>query len=198
MLNITNRISLSKKTKREVKAHKREFGFASTSWSKIKNLVKNEISKKLLAMHGFRCVYCERRFIGIGNQVEHFAPKKHNPEFSFECTNLFYSCTFCNSNALKGQKPTVAVPDQYYSNCTFSILHPWRDNPNDHIIYRDADRVDIDITQCTPEGITTINFLEMLELESTLIRSQRVIIDRLMPLITSDERKLIEEAISYK
>jgi uncharacterized protein (TIGR02646 family) len=200
MLNIANRISLSKRAKRAIRNHWKESGgvLDSKSWAKIPNPVKSEISEKLLHNQALKCAYCERYLYAKRPEIDHFAHKGMFPRFSFNPTNLFYSCNHCNSSGMKGQKNTVAISHDRYHLVTFKIVHPYRDNPEDHIRFRDHDRIDLDVANCTYKGKRTIVFFKYHEILMTMIRSRDLMLDRLRPLSTGQEAELIQECITYR
>lgn len=200
MLNINTRITISRASKGYINAlKKRQHGsFTQASWSMIRNSVKNEISGRLFSNQGLKCVYCERYLIGLGHEIDHFAHKGDYPQFTFIPINLFYSCKLCNSPARKGQKNTIRIPANNYNICSFSIVHPYLHNPDIEIVFSDPDRIYFDKTSCTQLGRDTIDFFTWDDLLYTTIRSRILITERLNPLITQEERKLIQEAIAYK
>lgn len=201
MLNITNRYSLSKKSKKTIKKFKRKNGgvFDGSSWKKISKRVKNDISKKLLYFHGPRCVYCERLLLATGNQIDHFAHKAQYSQFTFESINLFYSCTFCNSSDRKGQKNTVNSPvNNRYDLCNFNIVHPYLHNPDNEIYYQDADKIFYDKLSCSPLGLTTIDFFKWDDVLMTMFRATELRNQRLYPISTIQEKILITQIIAYK
>lgn len=200
MLNITTRISISTASKvfiRKLKA--RQHGsFTSASWGMIRNSVKNEISGRLFANQGLKCVYCERYLLGLGHEIDHFAHKGVYPQFTFIPINLFYSCKLCNSPERKGQNNTIGNLLNNYNQCTFSIVHPFIHNPDVEIVFSDPDRIYFDVANCTQLGIDTITFFGWDDLLYSTIRSKILVNERLNPLATQDERQLIQDAISYK
>ena len=200
MINITTRISISKKEKFKInKFWKKKSGeLDANSWKKISKSVKNEISEKLLKNQGYKCAYCERYLYALTPEIDHFAHKAKYSKFSFNPTNLFYSCGFCNSTSIKGQKNSVAILNNRYDLTTFKIVHPLRDNPDDHIIFSDLDRVDLNVSLCTYKSKRTIVFFEYHKPMMTLIRSRDLIKDRLNPLTSAQEIQLIQESIAYK
>ncbi|MDP3147722.1 MAG: retron system putative HNH endonuclease [Ignavibacteria bacterium] len=200
MLNITSRISFSKDAKRRIKKFykKNKGGLDSSSWANISKNVKNEISRKLFAKDGYKCIYCERYLIALSPEIDHFAHKAAYPQFTFTTVNFFYSCGFCNSTSRKGQKSTILSLHQYYNRCIFNIIHPYYDDPNNEIKFQDADRIKLDWDNCTIKGKATIDFFHYNDTIMTMIRSRDLGIDRLNPLLSSDERKLIQESIAYK
>lgn len=200
MLNITTRISLSRASRRFIQDLKVRQGgnFTTASWSRIRNVVKNEISGKLFLNQGLKCVYCERYLIGLGHEMDHFAHKGDYPQFTFIPVNIFYSCKFCNSPSRKGQKNTISNLMIQYNQCAFSIVHPFFANPDVEIVFSDQDRVYFDRNGCTKSGRDTIDFFSWDDLIYTTIRSKILINERLNPLTSKDEMKLIQEAIAYK
>lgn len=200
MLNITTRISISTKSKGIIRQLKvgQDGVFTSASWNAIRNSVKNEISRKLFANQGLKCVYCERDLVGLGHEIDHFAHKGDYPQFAFIPINLFYSCRLCNSPDRKGQKNTIVIIMNNYNECSFSIVHPFIHNPNEEIVFSDPDRIYFDLMNCSQLGIDTINFFGWNDLLYTTIRSKILVNERSNPLSTQDERQLIQAAISYK
>lgn len=200
MLNINKRISLSRQSKRLIKKLRRkDNGLNGDSWKNIHKSVKNELSKKLLFNHSPRCVYCERYFIAERSEIDHFAHKARYPQFTFITPNLYYSCNFCNSSNRKGQKQTIiGTVNAKYNLCNFLILHPYFDNPDDEIKFKDRERVDFDWNNCTIKGKETIKFWKWDDTPMTLLRAQNSLINRLNPLTSDNEIKLIQEIISYK
>lgn len=200
MLNITTRLTISRASSRYVRALKlRQNGnFTQTSWSLIRNSVKNEISGKLFANQGLKCVYCERYLIGLGHEIDHFAHKADYPQFTFTAVNLFYSCKLCNSPERKGQKNTIETLNDHYNNCTFSIVHPYYHNTDFEIIFTDQDRIYFDRINSTQLGNNTIDFFNWDDLLYTTIRSRTLVNERLNPLTSQEERELIQLSISYK
>lgn len=200
MLNITTRISISRTSRAFIKRlkFKQNGKFTPKSWGMIRNSVKNEISQKLFANQGLKCVYCERYLIGLGHEIDHFAHKADYPEFTFIPLNLFYSCKLCNSAERKGQKNTISAPLAQYGQCTFSIVHPFFNDPSIEIIYTDPDKIYFDRSKCSQVGSDTIDFFEWDDLLYSTIRSRTLVNERLNPLTTEEEKQLIQLAISYK
>lgn len=200
MLNIQTRISLSSKSKKIVNKFwkKRKGNLDADSWSKIPKKVKNELSKKLLANQNFKCVFCERYLYALTPEIDHFAHKARYSRFSFNPTNLFYACGFCNSAKIKGQNNTIGVYNDRYDQCQFRIVHPLLHDPDHHIAYQDGDRIILDPANCTYLGKRTIVFLKYHKSTMTKIRTRDLILQRKYPLTTEDQRELINECIAYK
>lgn len=200
MLNITTRISISRESRNHIRALKvRQNGhFTQASWGMIRNSVKSEISGRLLFNQSLKCVYCERYVYSLSPEIDHFAHKALYPEFTFIPINLFYACKLCNSTSRKGQKPTIVNRMNQYNQCTFSIVHPFFDNPDIEIRFLDADRIYFDRTNSSPVGNATIDFFEWEDLIYSTIRSRDLVLQRLNPLTSDQERQLIHETIAYR
>ncbi len=199
MLNITSRIKLSKKSLQKIKKLiLKKNGLNSKSWDNISNKVKNEISIKLLFNQGPKCVYCERYFIGETNEIDHFAHKGKYPQYTFITANLFYACNYCNS-FVKNQRNTIySLPQREYNRNFFAIVHPYYNNPDNEIFYKDEDRVDINWDMCTDIGKETVVFWNWDKSIMTTIRTKTVLEQRLNPLTNDEEKILIQEIIAYK
>lgn len=199
MFNITQRISLSSKSKKLIrKLIRKKKGLNSKSWDDIQNSVKNEISRKLLETHGPKCIYCERYFIGEKNEIDHFAHKGDYSQYTFITTNLFYACNYCNS-MIKNQRDTLRdLPNINYRLNDFEIAHPYFHNTDIEIVFKDADRIYYDWDNCTDLGKRTITFWEWDEFIFTTIRSETLVRQRLNPLTSQQEEKLINKIIAYK
>jgi|GEM_PF-6852481 len=201
MINITTRICLSKKSKKIIKRFlKRDCHghYDVNSWDKIPKSVKNEFSKRLFYNQNNKCVYCGRYLPLNAPEMDHFAHKARYPQFSFTAINVFYSCRFCNSPTRKGQKPTIRVLHDNYRQCNFSIVHPYLNNPDNEIFYKDVDRIDIDWFRCTPLGKVTINFFGYHDSFYTGIRSQNHILSVFSPYTSEQEKEQIQKSIAYK
>ena len=200
MLNLTKRISLSHDSKRKIKAFwkKKKGVLNADSWNSINNQVKNEISKKSLVNQRFKCVYCQRYLYGQSPELEHFANKGNYPRFSFNPTNIFYSCHFCNSTERKGELDTILIYSARYDQCMFSILHPLRDDIDKELIYQDADKIFFNWQLCSQTASDTIVSLMFDDLMMTTIRSRDLRNQRLNPLTSEQEKELIQLSIAYK
>jgi uncharacterized protein (TIGR02646 family) len=199
MLNVTQRISLSKKSKRLIrKLIKKENGLKSTSWNNIEKSVKHEISKKLLEKHGPRCIYCERYFLAEKNEIDHLAHKGNYYQYTFITTNLFYACNYCNS-MIKNQRNTiVGLPNKNYKLNKFYIVHPYFNNPSNELKYQDGDRIYFDWVNCSDLGKSTIKFWGWDGFIYTNLRAKIILQERLNPLTSEEEKLLIQEIIAYK
>ena len=168
------------------------------TWTHIPNFVKNDLSRKLLWNKLYKCAYCERYLIGLSPEIDHFVHKGTFVQFTFNATNVFYSCRECNSSSRKGQKPTISNNPDRYDRCDFIVIHPFIHNVETEIIYSDPDRIDFDIVASTPLGRDTIAFFRFDDYEMTNIRSRQLMFERRCPLEDWKLKKLILEAVAYR
>lgn len=99
-----------------------------------RNQIKKRIKEKLLAIQGPFCIYCGLHFEIVGtSQREHIAHKDKYPQFTFTNKNLALACAYCNGFEKKSTKNVLSTLRPNYSNCDFSIVHPYFDNIEDHI-----------------------------------------------------------------
>ncbi|WP_141393597.1 HNH endonuclease [Glutamicibacter sp. BW80] len=87
-----------------------------------------------------RCAYC---LLPVGNdsahrvpQIDHFAPWKKYPEWTYEPRNFTLSCPTCNEDR-KGDEDTLSTssrirPMRRYTDLIFEIFHPYMDEASDH------------------------------------------------------------------
>ncbi len=112
--------------------------YQASQWDLTTNMMKaykKELLEKLLEIQNNRCVYCGLSLARRSRDREHFvhkAAKKGYQEFMFNIDNLFAACEFCNRR-LKGQKNVISQYYADYSQCTFTIVHPFYDTPDNYI-----------------------------------------------------------------
>ena len=102
-----------------------------------RNELKSIIRRQLEKYQGPHCAFCGLNLESRVPQIEHIAPKgaKRHPQFTFEPLNLILACSLCNGFDKKGSINTISALDPFYYKCTFNIIHPYFDDPNDHLEY---------------------------------------------------------------
>lgn len=105
--------------------------------AKRRNELKKIIKQQLERLQGDDCAFCGLNLKTRGAQIEHIAPKGStlHPQFMFERKNLILSCPLCNGFEKKHTFDTIDVIDINYSNCRFNIVHPYFDDPDEHLEY---------------------------------------------------------------
>lgn len=159
MLNLNNPVRYSIAEQQHVTSILKPMG--SQGWDDQKKAtknLKNKISTHTLTEQKCRCAYCESLLVKGASDIEHIADKGTYGEFCYEPCNLVTACTSCNSPSNKGTKDTIVHPENRsnYTMNQFTIVHPYLDNPDDHIKYQDKKRIMFDLPNCTQKGLETI------------------------------------------
>lgn len=95
--------------------------------------VKRKIKSALDDLQGDTCAFCGLTLYETSpSQIEHIAPKGKHPDFMYTANNLCLACVLCNGFEKKGDIDTVATPNPDYEQCTFTIVHPYKDIPTTH------------------------------------------------------------------
>ncbi|HUC81526.1 MAG TPA: hypothetical protein VMR70_11455 [Flavisolibacter sp.] len=114
---------------------------------------KKKIKVALEDLQGEFCCFCG---LELGEtsaaQIEHIAPKGDYPQFMFINNNLALACSLCNGFEKKGEIETIEIYNDDYEQCTFLIVHPYRDDPWEHFEVVDYDKGDIIFRYLTPQA----------------------------------------------
>lgn len=157
--------------------------------------IRNKISRVTLTNQQCYCAFCEGRLEAGTTAIEHIVPKGKHREFTYEPKNLVSACGRCNSTRIKGGKETLIGPlNPIYSLNRFKIVHPILDEPDEHIVFKDEDRIIFDLNNCSQLGKDTIKFFKLEEINATEKRAMSAFM-RKQP---SDMVKLVEEISTYK
>ncbi|WP_250255132.1 retron system putative HNH endonuclease [Chryseobacterium sp. Marseille-Q3244] len=102
-----------------------------------RNELKSIIRQQLERLQGDNCAFCGLSLKSRVTQIEHIAPKGKilYPQFMFEPKNLILACSLCNGFDKKHTFNTIKTVNAIYNRCTFNIVHPYFDNPDDHLEY---------------------------------------------------------------
>lgn len=142
--------------------------------NKMKKL-KKRLRKRLFVLQKGRCVYCGNSlFVTSALEIEHIAPKGKElyPEFTFNCRNLVAACSFCNGCYKKHDKDIISKHDANYEECEFKIVHPYLDNPDEHIYWVDEKKVLINSASSSDKGKFTISLFGLEDSVQTLQRAK--------------------------
>ena len=150
----------------------------------IKTILKEETNNG-------KCMYCESTISVVAPEhIEHYRPKKHYPELTFEWSNLGLSCPRCNLNK----------KDVFDENCTY--INPYNDSPDKHfislgtMIYHKPNDKRALLTEFKLE----LNRPELMEARKTRIEAIRPLIDQYVaennPTLRSILKREIEKEIA--
>ena len=157
--------------------------------------IRNKISRVTLTNQQCYCAFCEGRLEKGTTAIEHIVPKGRHREFTYEPENLVSACGRCNSKAVKGEKETLIEPlNPIYSLNRFKIVHPVLDEPDEHIVFNDEDRIFFDVNNCSQLGKDTIKFFKWEEINAT----EKRVISAFIRKQPSNIVKLVEEISTYK
>lgn len=145
-------------------------------------LIKSVIKTQLHASQ-ITCAYCGLKFKGpYDAQIEHIAPKAsyRNPQFTFTLKNLVLGCGYCNQLTVKGTKPTIDDLRDDYEKCTFLLVHPYLDNPDDHYEWADKDtEILIQVKNNSSKGAFSIKMFTLDSVPMSELRASQVRMDEL-------------------
>ena len=128
---------------------------------KMTNRIKHRISLRTLRNQDRRCAFYDAILLVGSTHIEHIVPKGLHGEYTFEPLNLVSSCASCNSPGKKGESETVRTPlATRYCDNQFLIVHPYLDNPEDHIKYKDDQRIELDYAKCSQKGKATVDLFD--------------------------------------
>jgi uncharacterized protein (TIGR02646 family) len=139
--------------------------------------IKEEIRSRLFVIQDSYCAFCGiDLWIAKAFHREHIVPQSQDTDYIFEPKNLVMACYDCND--FKSTRHTLQHKDVYsYHNCTFLILHPFKDNFGDFFIsYYEKGGLYIDLI----DGITdiraenTIKFLGFKDPKLIVERGMRI------------------------
>ncbi len=139
--------------------------------------IKNIISKIRGQLEACQtvCSYCGLELNGTSRgEIEHIAAKAttfRHPEFTFTLKNLTLACHWCNTSEKKGTKETISKKHKLYSNCEFTIVHPYFHNPDDHYDWVD-NQIEI-LIQVKNNSDKAIGSIDMFGLDTPKMNEHR-------------------------
>lgn len=186
LVKIDNKVKLPRDVKRYLKTLLPLKGGEWDSKDPLNDKFKKCVKDQLSIIQNDRCAYCGLTLGTRGKHIDHFAPKggakrpKH-VMYTYLTRNLFLACYSCNMTESKGSKDTIKKATKKekalmikldfmnYKKREFTIVHPYFDNPDDHISWTSEDRKIIP-SYLDEKGKKTI---EMFRLDRTHICEER-------------------------
>lgn len=159
--------------------------------------IKHNISTNLLLGSFLRCAYCGKRLIRCPKPVDHFIPNGKFPKYSFHPLNLVPSCAYCNST-VKGEYVPVVDWAIKYVKMTFFIVHPLIHDVDEHIKYKDIDKVLFDYDNCSIEGLNSIEFFKLHTEEMRIEKISQVLNEKHNPIESESLRRLVDRCATYQ
>lgn len=178
--------------------------FTGGEWDKkeeeMKSL-KRHIRTVLEKFQKNKCAYCGLPLNETsGSEIEHIAPKggvvyPKYTEFTFTPLNLVLSCHLCNSPAKKGRKDTILTLNTNYKMCNFSIVHPYFDDPVNHLEWV-PNGSDVLISFKTPKGEKSIEIFKLNDSAHNEARAKLLLYEYYKT--SPDIEELLTKALEYK
>lgn len=138
---------------------------------------KDNLTLQMLTNQSSRCAYCGRKLTERKPHRDHIAPRESHPEFTFIPLNLVLACFCCNTEC-KGASDTVSAKSADYSKCSFSIIHPFLDDPADHIQFTGGeDAILVQVVAGSSKGTATVTMFRLDSPELTKERAKNVLLD---------------------
>jgi uncharacterized protein (TIGR02646 family) len=138
---------------------------------------KNALSAHLKVEQSNRCAYCGLRLMELNPARDHIAPMEFHPEFTFFPNNLVLACYHCNTDC-KGAADTIATKNGTYETCIFSIIHPYLDDPTQHLEFVGGRRkLLIKVIGGSPKGRETVRLFRLANAARALQRAKDVLFD---------------------
>jgi uncharacterized protein (TIGR02646 family) len=135
-------------------------------WPRATNAIKafkRAVKQHGMAVQNAKCVWCESKVGFSGRRSahrDHIAPKDLYSAWTFEPYNLALSCEYCNGFEVKKDLDTIAVLASTYADSQFHIVHPYFDNPEEHISFV-HEEARIVMKSLSPKGIWTIDKMRL-------------------------------------
>lgn len=138
---------------------------------------KKNVTTTMMAAQSKRCAYCGTRLFEKRPHRDHIAPKSPHYNWTFWPTNLVLACYCCNVDC-KGKADTVAVAASSYRRTTFTIVHPFFDDPADHLDFGVADKaILISPKNGSAKGAETIRLFKLMDPERAKERAKDLLLD---------------------
>lgn len=100
----------------------------------LKKSIKQKIRQNQVDLDGnLRCPFCFGVLNFKDSHIEHFIPKKKNPEYMFYEKNLILSCASCNLSYKRQKNFFGSGSPTSYDSHTFDIIHPIFDVASSHL-----------------------------------------------------------------
>ncbi len=196
---LTQKLNYSKNNKRILRKLK---PYKGGEWEakEVKSL-KKTIAASLEIFQSNLCAYCGLPLKETsGGEIEHIARKggisrPRYVEFTFLPYNLALACHYCNGPVKKGQKETVVHYDRNYKNCEFNIVHPYFDDPENHLTLATGCG-GIFVKFLSPKGEETIKMFGLDDVQHNEARA-RIILHEYKKSQSNYESEL-ERALEYR
>jgi uncharacterized protein (TIGR02646 family) len=162
--------------------------------TKLTKEFKANVTANLLVEQAKRCAYCGGRLFEKRPHRDHIAPKEKYKKWMFWPENIVLACFACNTDLKASFDPVVKVGVNYRAT-EFSIVHPYLDDPAEHIGYAaDGLSVLIGPVNNSEKGLRTIRLFELSDPERAKQRAKDVLFDADASVLYGNLRTLFDAA----
>lgn len=161
---------------------------------------KSEVLKQGLVIQSEQCAWCTLPIGEKGRRTahrDHIAPKAKYPLWTFLPKNIVIACEYCNGFAVKGDIDTVASAVDAYDECAFYLVHPYLDEPSEHLSFVcDADGTKVVIESQSGKGSWTIEKLKLDTPGATMERAKSHLYRQRLSDLSAQDGALFSAALA--
>lgn len=138
---------------------------------------KESVTEAMKLAQSNRCAYCGARFYEKRPHRDHIAPKSPHFKWTFWPANLVLACYCCNVDC-KGEDDTVDVVAATYRRSAFNIVHPFFDDPAEHLDFGlDEKAILVSAKDGSAKGHRTIELFNLMDPERAKQRAKDLLFD---------------------
>lgn len=160
---------------------------------------KNRVLEDGLVIQHEKCSWCMLPVGEIGRRTahrDHIAPKSKHPQWTFLPINLVISCEYCNGFAVKGSIDTIETSAASYEDCAFYVIHPYLDDPSQHLSFLPMDDGSkILIQSLSTKGTWTIEKLKLDTPGATIERAKEYLYQQHTANLSQTNQELLRAAV---
>ena len=138
---------------------------------------KENVTDTMKVAQSNRCAYCGARLHEKRPHRDHIAPKSPHFKWTFWPANLVLACYCCNVDC-KAEVDTVAVVAPSYRRSKFNIVHPFFDDPAEHLDFGlDEKAILVSVKNGSAKGQRTIELFNLMDPERAKQRAKDLMFD---------------------
>lgn len=166
----------------------------------VKDL-KAQVMAQGMIIQADRCSWCTLLVGRRGRRSaerDHIAPKGKHPQWTFLPSNLVVSCEYCNGFSVKSATDTVKTVNAKYELCNFHVVHPYLDEPDEHIRFGLADDGSgVVVSGISEKGRWTVLKLKLDDPGLTVLRAQERASIKSLASLPEDMQRLLLVATGH-
>ncbi len=156
---------------------------------------KAALTNELMQKQGRRCAYCGAYLFEDHPHRDHIAPKVPYFQWTFWPANLVLACYACNTDRKKSAD-TVSLLKASYRRTEFRIIHPYFDDPGDHLNFiGHRGRILVNAKNGSLKGTATIELFNLMSPERAKQRAKDALLDSDVAHLNGRWRHLFEQLV---